>query len=79
MVSREKPNNNKLLKWVRVTHINFLLNLLYAQIDRSWSFDDNHIDFYVYREKNYRSLNGEHKVSEVDIYEGGDCNLLNYS
>ncbi|KAL7333342.1 hypothetical protein PS15p_202250 [Mucor circinelloides] len=46
--------------------------------DRSWSFDSNHIDFYVYREKNYRSLNGEHKVSSVDIYEGGDCNLLNY-
>ncbi|KAL9550201.1 hypothetical protein MBANPS3_004830 [Mucor bainieri] len=46
--------------------------------DRSWSFDSNHIDFYVYREKNYRSLNGEHKVSSVDIYEGGDCHLLNY-
>ncbi|CEP11693.1 hypothetical protein [Parasitella parasitica] len=46
--------------------------------DRSWSFDSNHIDFYVYREKNYRSLNGEHKVGSVDVYEGGDCNLLNY-
>ncbi|KAI9473721.1 MAG: hypothetical protein EXX96DRAFT_488579 [Benjaminiella poitrasii] len=47
--------------------------------DRSWSFDSNHIDFYVYRERNYRTLNSEHKVREVDVYEGGDCNLLNYN
>ncbi|KAI9273892.1 hypothetical protein EDC94DRAFT_510246 [Helicostylum pulchrum] len=47
--------------------------------DRSWSFDSNHIDFYVYREKNYRTLNGDHKISKVDVYEGGDCNLLNYA
>lgn len=48
-------------------------------IDRSWSFDSNHIDLYVYREKNYRTLNSEHKLSKVDVYEGGDCNLLNYA
>ncbi|KAI9339485.1 hypothetical protein BD770DRAFT_400228 [Pilaira anomala] len=47
--------------------------------DRSWSFDSNHIDLYVYREKNYRTLNSEHKLSKVDVYEGGDCNLLNYA
>ncbi|KAI7900695.1 uncharacterized protein BX663DRAFT_553981 [Cokeromyces recurvatus] len=46
--------------------------------DRSWSFDNNHIDFYVYREKNYRDLNKKYKISEVDVYEGGNCNLLNY-
>ncbi|KAI8987419.1 hypothetical protein BDF20DRAFT_814265 [Mycotypha africana] len=46
--------------------------------DQSWSFTDNHIDFYVYREKNYHTLNNEHKINSVDIYEGGDCNLLNY-
>ncbi|KAI8369198.1 hypothetical protein EDC96DRAFT_440893 [Choanephora cucurbitarum] len=46
--------------------------------DQSWSFDKNHIDLYVYREKHYRTLNSEHKVSKVNIYEGGDCHLLNY-
>ncbi|KAI8057553.1 uncharacterized protein B0P05DRAFT_449494, partial [Gilbertella persicaria] len=46
--------------------------------DQSWSFDNNHIDLYVYREKHYRTLNSEHKVNKVDIYEGGDCHLLNY-
>jgi hypothetical protein len=53
-------------------------SLLYG-IDQSWSFDDNHVDFYVYRKKNYKSLNGDHKISSVDVYEGGDCNLLDYS
>ncbi|KAI8883341.1 carbohydrate-binding module family 50 protein [Backusella circina FSU 941] len=47
--------------------------------DQSWSFEDNHVDFYVYREANYKTLNGKHGVNHVDIYEGGDCNLLDYS
>lgn len=52
--------------------------MIVLHLDRSWSFDSNHIDFYVYREKNYDILNGQHKKSSVDIYEGGDCQLINY-
>ncbi|KAI8379235.1 uncharacterized protein BYT42DRAFT_568148 [Radiomyces spectabilis] len=46
--------------------------------DESWSFSSNHIDLYVYRMQNYRKLIDSHGVSKVDVYEGGDCKLLNY-
>ncbi|KAI9025988.1 hypothetical protein CLU79DRAFT_833771 [Phycomyces nitens] len=47
--------------------------------DESWSFTNKHIDFYVYEKDHYAALNKKHKVSKVDIYEGGDCSLLNYA
>ncbi|ORX54594.1 hypothetical protein DM01DRAFT_1390177 [Hesseltinella vesiculosa] len=46
--------------------------------DKSWSFGGNHIDWFVNFKKHYTSLNSNHKVSKVDIYEGGDCQLLSY-
>ncbi|KAI9496902.1 hypothetical protein BDB00DRAFT_952523 [Zychaea mexicana] len=46
--------------------------------DRGWSFSGKHIDFYVYTMSNYQSLNSEHGVSDVDVYEGGGCKLINY-
>ncbi|KAI8137582.1 hypothetical protein BJV82DRAFT_674662 [Fennellomyces sp. T-0311] len=46
--------------------------------DRGWSFSGKHIDFYVYTMSNYRSLNSEHGVENVDVYEGGSCKLINY-
>lgn len=47
-------------------------------IDRGWSFSSRHIDFYVYSMKNYESLNKEHGISKVDVYQGGGCKLLSY-
>ncbi|KAI7859090.1 hypothetical protein BDC45DRAFT_432604 [Circinella umbellata] len=46
--------------------------------DQSWSFESNHIDFYVYEMNNYEKLDKQHRVTKVDIYEGGNCKLLNY-
>ena len=46
--------------------------------DRGWSFSGKHIDFYVYSMSNYRSLNSEHGVESVDVYQGGSCKLINY-
>ncbi|KAI8388170.1 uncharacterized protein BYT42DRAFT_224717 [Radiomyces spectabilis] len=46
--------------------------------DQSWSFSSHHIDFYVYSMKHYKSLDKQHRVNKVDIYEGGSCKLLNY-
>ncbi|KAI9245512.1 hypothetical protein BDA99DRAFT_472066 [Phascolomyces articulosus] len=46
--------------------------------DRGWSFSGKHIDFYVYTMSNYQSLNKEHGVENVDVYEGGNCKLINY-
>ncbi|KAG2218189.1 hypothetical protein INT45_006824 [Circinella minor] len=43
-----------------------------------WSFESNHIDFYVYEMNNYEKLDKQHRVTKVDIYEGGNCKLLNY-
>ncbi|ORY92112.1 hypothetical protein BCR43DRAFT_518111 [Syncephalastrum racemosum] len=46
--------------------------------DRGWSFSSRHIDFYVYSMKNYESLNKEHGINKVDVYQGGRCKLLSY-
>ncbi|KAI7885667.1 hypothetical protein K492DRAFT_157004 [Lichtheimia hyalospora FSU 10163] len=46
--------------------------------DQSWSFESHHIDFYVFEQTNYDKLDKEHRVTKVDIYEGGSCKLLNY-
>ncbi|KAG0735785.1 hypothetical protein G6F62_010869 [Rhizopus arrhizus] len=46
--------------------------------DKSWSFKGHHIDFYVYSKKNYGTMDSAHKITKVDIYEGGNCKLLNY-
>ncbi|CAO3633383.1 unnamed protein product [Cunninghamella blakesleeana] len=47
--------------------------------DQSWSFGSNHIDLFVNFKAHYKTLNNEHGVTNVDIYEGGDCKLLDYS
>ncbi|KAI9266611.1 hypothetical protein BDA99DRAFT_536032 [Phascolomyces articulosus] len=46
--------------------------------DQSWSFESHHIDFYVYEMTNYEKLDKQHRVTKVDIYDGGNCKLLNY-
>ncbi|KAI7898979.1 uncharacterized protein BX663DRAFT_460832 [Cokeromyces recurvatus] len=46
--------------------------------DESWSFGGKHIDFYVYSMDNYETLDKSHKITKVDIYEGGSCKILNY-
>ncbi|KAI8139274.1 hypothetical protein BJV82DRAFT_672850 [Fennellomyces sp. T-0311] len=46
--------------------------------DQSWSFESKHIDFYVYEMNNYEKLDKQHRTTKVDIYEGGNCKLLNY-
>ncbi|KAI8086285.1 uncharacterized protein BX664DRAFT_264866 [Halteromyces radiatus] len=46
--------------------------------DKSWSFGGNHIDWFVNHMDYYKSLNQKHAVSKVDIYEGGNCQLLDY-
>ncbi|KAI9306039.1 hypothetical protein BJ944DRAFT_287335 [Cunninghamella echinulata] len=47
--------------------------------DQSWSFGSNHIDLFVNYKKHYNTLNKEHGITEVDIYEGGDCKLLDFT
>ncbi|KAI8082804.1 uncharacterized protein BX664DRAFT_267842 [Halteromyces radiatus] len=46
--------------------------------DQSWSFGSHHIDFYIYKQKNYKTLDKQHRITKVDIYDGGSCTLLNY-
>ncbi|GAA5803642.1 hypothetical protein EDC94DRAFT_610781 [Helicostylum pulchrum] len=46
--------------------------------DKSWSFKGSHVDFYVYSMSNYEKLDAEHRIDNVDIYQGGSCKLLNY-
>ncbi|CDS04122.1 hypothetical protein LRAMOSA07077 [Lichtheimia ramosa] len=46
--------------------------------DQSWSFSSHHIDFYVYEQDYYQKLDKQHKTTKVDIYDGGNCKLLNY-
>ncbi|ORX62579.1 hypothetical protein DM01DRAFT_1330710 [Hesseltinella vesiculosa] len=46
--------------------------------DQSWSFGGHHIDFYVYQQSHYKTLDKSHRITKVDIYEGGSCQLLNY-
>ncbi|KAI9323799.1 hypothetical protein BX666DRAFT_1847522, partial [Dichotomocladium elegans] len=46
--------------------------------DKGWSFSSHHIDFYVYAMDHYETLNREHRISRVDVYEGGSCNLIDY-
>ncbi|KAI8074024.1 hypothetical protein BC940DRAFT_363956 [Gongronella butleri] len=47
--------------------------------DQSWSFGGHHIDFYVYQQKHYKTLDQSHRITKVDIYEGGSCQLQNYA
>ncbi|CAO3637882.1 unnamed protein product [Cunninghamella blakesleeana] len=46
--------------------------------DQSWSFGGHHIDFYVYKQSHYKTLDKQHRITKVDIYEGGDCEILEY-
>ncbi|ORZ18134.1 hypothetical protein BCR42DRAFT_450649 [Absidia repens] len=46
--------------------------------DQSWSFGSHHIDFYIYKQKNYKTLDKQHRTTKVDIYEGGSCTIQNY-
>ncbi|KAL1928863.1 hypothetical protein VTP01DRAFT_2649 [Rhizomucor pusillus] len=46
--------------------------------DQSWSFSSHHIDFYVFEMSNYEKLDKANPITKVDIYEGGNCKLLNY-
>jgi hypothetical protein len=46
--------------------------------DQSWSFGKHHIDFYIYKQKNYQTLDKQHRITKVDIYEGGGCTIQNY-
>ncbi|KAI8338876.1 hypothetical protein BC941DRAFT_421451 [Chlamydoabsidia padenii] len=46
--------------------------------DKSWSFDGNHIDWFVNHMDHYKTLNKQHGASKVDVYEGGNCKLLDY-
>ncbi|KAI8643089.1 hypothetical protein BD408DRAFT_442968 [Parasitella parasitica] len=46
--------------------------------DQSWSFNGKHVDFYVYAMDNYEKLDKSHKITTVDIYQGGSCKLINY-
>ncbi|KAI8333351.1 hypothetical protein BC941DRAFT_516297 [Chlamydoabsidia padenii] len=46
--------------------------------DKSWSFGGHHIDFYIYKQNHYKTLDKQHRITKVDIYEGGSCNIQNY-
>lgn len=46
--------------------------------DQSWSFGGHHIDFYVYKQAHYKTLDKQHRITKVDIYDGGDCELQDY-
>ncbi|KAI7863007.1 hypothetical protein BDF14DRAFT_1848800 [Spinellus fusiger] len=46
--------------------------------DQSWSFASHHIDFYVFQRSHYEQMIQQHGTSHLDIYEDGDCNVLNY-
>ncbi|KAI9299501.1 hypothetical protein BJ944DRAFT_274187 [Cunninghamella echinulata] len=46
--------------------------------DQSWSFGGKHIDFYVYKQSHYKTLDKEHRITKVDIYENEDCEIQDY-
>ncbi|CAO3595082.1 unnamed protein product [Absidia cylindrospora] len=46
--------------------------------DQSWSFGGHHVDFYIYKQKHYQTLDKQHRMTKVDIYEGGSCTIQNY-
>ncbi|KAI8335872.1 hypothetical protein BC941DRAFT_429628 [Chlamydoabsidia padenii] len=46
--------------------------------DQSWSFGSHHIDFYIYKQKHYQTLDKQHRITKVDIYDGGECTIQNY-
>lgn len=46
--------------------------------DSSWSFDEKHLDLFVYRMKYYGIWDDKYNSPNVDIYKADDCPILDY-
>ncbi|KAG9292996.1 hypothetical protein G9A89_016358 [Geosiphon pyriformis] len=46
--------------------------------DTGWSFKGNHLDWFVFSEKNYKKMEHQKSIDKVDIHEGTGCKLLDY-
>ncbi|KAI9293727.1 hypothetical protein K502DRAFT_282029, partial [Neoconidiobolus thromboides FSU 785] len=47
--------------------------------DTSWSFNNNHIDWFVYDINNYNYLDKKLNYNEVTIQLNSNCNILSYN
>ncbi|KAG9293131.1 hypothetical protein G9A89_016493 [Geosiphon pyriformis] len=47
--------------------------------DEGYGFKGYHLDFFVYLEKYYGELDKQKSITKIDVFEGKNCDLLDYT